>query len=306
MAPDDEDGLDDDRTVLGESVEEVNTALLRKDRPYLIIIAGTQVGEMFLVEADTVLGRGLDVQVRIAEDKLSRKHCRFVIEGGDTIVEDLGSSNGTYINGVRVVRKKLSDGDKIQVGATTILKFTYHDQLEEDFQKQMYDSALRDGLTKVFNKKYFQDRMRSEFAFTTRHRTPLSLILFDIDHFKKVNDTRGHLAGDKVLVQLAAHIVKLLRTEDVLARYGGEEFAILCRNTDVHNASILAERVRATTASLEIHFNEAMIPITISLGVAMIPDPGITDVDGLVRVTDEALYEAKRGGRNRVVARKRG
>ncbi|MDB4958352.1 MAG: hypothetical protein JWO36_5921 [Myxococcales bacterium] len=292
----------DDSTVVGASPDSVGT--LRKDRAYLIVIAGTQVGEMIPLKSTTVIGRGVEADVRLIEDKMSRKHCRLVVDEGVTFIEDLGSSNGTYVNGVRVERQQLSDGDKIQIGETTILKFTYNDSLEENFQKQMYDSALRDGLTKIFNKKYFHDRIRTEFAFTARHGTVLSLILFDIDHFKKVNDTRGHLAGDKVLALLAQHVLNLLRSEDVFARYGGEEFAVLCRQTNVENAEVLAERIRGSVEQLPIMHNGDRIPITISVGVAMIPDTRITDVDAFIGVADEALYAAKRGGRNRVVARR--
>ncbi|MBA3452760.1 MAG: GGDEF domain-containing protein [Deltaproteobacteria bacterium] len=302
MGTDDDIDMDmDDSTVVGALAEDV--AALPRDRAYLIVIAGTQVGEMIPLKSSMTLGRGTEADLRLVEEKMSRRHCRFIVDAGETYVEDLGSSNGTYVNGTRVARHKLSDGDKIQVGETTILKFTYHDRLEESFQQQMYDSALRDGLTKIFNKKYFQDRIRTEFAFAARHRTVLSLILFDIDHFKKVNDTLGHPAGDRVLAGLAQHIAQLVRTEDVFARYGGEEFAVLCRGTDLASAAVLAERIRSTTEQLAILFNGEPVPITISAGIAMMPDPRITDVEGLIAASDEALYEAKRGGRNRVVAR---
>ena len=299
MAMDDDDELEDDSTVIGANPDSLGT--LHKDRAYLIVIAGTQVGEMIPLRATTIIGRGVDADVRLVEDKMSRRHCRLLVEDGVTYLEDLGSSNGTYVNGTRIARQKLNDGDKIQVGETTILKFTYNDSLEETFQKQMYDSALRDGLTKIFNKKYFQDRVRTEFAFSARHKTALSLILFDIDHFKQVNDTRGHLAGDRALVVLAQHVLDLVRTEDVLARYGGEEFVVLCRETSAQNAGVLAERIRASVEQLPIVFNGERIPITISMGVAMIPDRELTDVDAFVNAADAALYEAKRSGRNRVV-----
>jgi two-component system cell cycle response regulator len=300
--PDDEDL--DDSTVLGANPVEAES--LRKDRAYLIVIAGTQVGEMIQLAQSATIGRAVDAEVRIVDDKMSRRHCRVVVEGGASFIEDLGSTNGTYVNGVRIARQQLQDGDKIQVGETTILKFTYHDSLEETFQKQMYDSALRDGLTKVFNKRYFQDRIRTEFAFAMRHRTPLSLILLDIDHFKKVNDTRGHLAGDKVLVALAEHVQNVVRTEDVLARWGGEEFAILCRETRVADAAVLAERIRTSTAKLRIvpGAGEEPVPITISMGIAMVPDADIAEVDGFLGAADEVLYQAKREGRNRVVTRR--
>jgi two-component system cell cycle response regulator len=301
---DDLDDDQDDATVIGSGPVDVGS--LDRDRAYLIVIAGTQVGEMISLTEDTVIGRGVEADVRLIEDKMSRRHCRIRVEDDATYIEDLASTNGTYVNGTRVRRQKLIDGDKIHVGETTILKFTYNDSLEENFQKQMYDSALRDGLTKVFNKKYFHDRIRTEFAFTARHGTSLSLILFDIDHFKRINDTLGHLAGDKVLATLASHVQDVLRTEDVLARYGGEEFAVLCRETAVDKAQILAERIRSSTERLSIVVGSSPVPVTISLGVAMIPDPRIADVDAFIAVTDEALYAAKRGGRNRVVARSRG
>ena len=158
---------------------------------------------------------------------------QFVRDGDKMILEDLGSTNGTFCNGIRVDRRELVDGDKIMVGSTTILKFTYHDYLDEIFQRQMYESALRDGLTKVFNKKYFTDYLEKEFAFAARHGGPLALIFLDIDHFKKINDTHGHPAGDFVLAELSQMMATLLRTEDVLARFGGEEFAVICRGSDL-------------------------------------------------------------------------
>jgi diguanylate cyclase (GGDEF)-like protein len=301
MVPDGPDDDDDDKTMIGVAAADVGE--LSKDRAYLIVIAGTQVGEMIPVSGASVVGRGVEADIRLLEAKMSRRHCRVVVDATETYIEDLGSANGTYVNGLRIDRQKLNDGDKIQVGETTILKFTYHDRLEETFQKQMYDSALRDGLTRIYNKRYFQDRIRTEVAFTSRHRTKLSLILFDLDHFKQINDTHGHLAGDKILAGLAAHVQRLLRAEDVFARWGGEEFAVLCRDTDLAKAELIAERIRASIEKLRFVFNGEAVHITISLGVAMVPDPRITDEDGFIAATDTALYEAKRGGRNRVVCR---
>jgi two-component system, cell cycle response regulator len=301
-AVDDDDGLDD-ATVVGADPPVVGA--LKKDRAYLIVLAGAQVGEMISLKGRTVIGRGAEADVRLVEDKMSRRHFCIFDEDGASYVEDLGSTNGTYVNGERITRHQLNDGDKIQIGDTTILKFTYNDTLEENFQKQLYDSALRDGLTKIFNKKYFLDRIATEFAFTKRHAKPLSLILFDIDHFKTVNDTLGHQAGDMVLSTLGHHVQSLVRAEDVFARYGGEEFAILCRETEVENAVKLAERIRIATEQLAIEYKSDSVSITISVGVAMIPDDQLTDVDLFVAAADEVLYAAKHRGRNRVVARPR-
>src|SRR5262249_33437474 len=143
-----------------------------------------------------------------------------------------------------IAHESLREGDKIQLGSTTILKFTYQDQLDTSFHQHMADAALRDGLTKAFNKKYFLDRLETELAYAKRHHTPLSLLMFDVDHFKNVNDTYGHLAGDYVLAKLAQLTSRTVRAEDVFARYGGEEFGVICRGVTLANAGILAERLR--------------------------------------------------------------
>ncbi len=169
-----------------------------------------------------------------------------------------------------------ADGDKIMVGSTTILKFTYHDYLDEVFQRQMYESALRDGLTKVFNKKYFTDYLEKEFAFADRHGGPLALIFMDIDYFKKINDTYGHPAGDQVLADLSQLMSSLLRTEDVLARFGGEEFTVLCRGSDLVGAQVVADRLRRAAAEHKFTHAGREIPVTISLGVVAIPESGIS------------------------------
>ncbi len=164
----------------------------------------------------------------------------------------------------------------------------------------MYESALRDGLTKAFNKRYFTDRLESEFTFSTRHMTPLTLVLFDIDHFKNVNDTFGHQAGDHVLTELSNMMAASLRAEDIFARYGGEEFAIVCRGSDSIQGQIVAERLRKAVETNHFMCEEKRIPVTISLGLATLPDPAIADSSELIRAADEALYKSKKTGRNRV------
>jgi diguanylate cyclase (GGDEF)-like protein len=256
---------------------------------------------MFKLQKDrTVVGRGPTVGVRLNDEGVSREHCAFVREGEKMICEDMGSTNGTFCNGIKIDRRELVDGDKVMVGSSTILKFTYHDYLDEVFQRQMYESALRDGLTKVFNKKYFTDYLEKEFAFAARHGGPLALIFLDIDFFKKINDTHGHPAGDFVLAELSQMMSTLLRTEDVLARFGGEEFTILCRGSDLSGAKIVAERVRKAVAERKFSFGGKEIPVTVSLGVVAIPESGITEHNAFLAAADKALYEAKRSGRNRV------
>ena len=278
----------------------------KRDRAYLVVLAGASVGEMYKIEGDkTVIGRGQKAQIRLLDDGISREHAQLVILNDRVVLQDLGSTNGTYCNGLKVeANKELVDGDKILVGSTTILKFTYHDNLDEIFQKQMYESALRDGLTKAFNKKYFTDRLESEFTFAIRHVAPLTLVLFDIDHFKKVNDTHGHQAGDYVLSEIAALLTSALRAEDVFARYGGEEFAVICRGSDVTQGQIVAERMRKAVELRKFVYEDTHIPITISVGVAGLPDPGVKDAAELVSLADQSLYKSKHAGRNRVTVHK--
>ncbi|HVZ72814.1 MAG TPA: GGDEF domain-containing protein [Polyangia bacterium] len=281
----------------------------KRNLAYLVVLAGVSAGEMFKLQNErTVVGRGPSCTVRLNDEGVSREHCQLVREvredadkpNDKIVLEDLGSTNGTFCNGIRIDRRELADGDKIMVGSTTILKFTYHDYLDEVFQRQMYESALRDGLTKVFNKKYFTDYLEKEFAYAARHSAPLALIFLDIDFFKRINDTHGHPAGDFVLSELSQLMATLVRTEDVLARFGGEEFTVLCRGTDLGGARIVAERLRKTVEAHTFSFGAKTIPVTISLGIAAIPDTAIVDHAQFLAASDKALYEAKRTGRNRV------
>jgi diguanylate cyclase (GGDEF)-like protein len=280
----------------------VEAPLEERDRAYLIVLAGSSRGQMFKVgETRSVIGRGSEVEVRVNDDGISREHAAIRIASGRVIVEDLGSTNGTFCNGVRITSRELADGDKIMLGSTTILKFTYHDRLDEQFQQQMYESALRDGLTKVYNRKHFDDLFTKEFAFASRHAAPLSLLFIDLDYFKKVNDTFGHPAGDFILAEVSGVLSGAVRAEDLVARFGGEEFCVLCRGTDSVGARDLGERLRVEIEQRRLVYGTKVIPVTISVGVATMPDPSITQATGLLAAADKALYEAKRAGRNRVV-----
>lgn len=268
---------------------------------FLVVMAGSNVGEMYKVDKDQLLiGRGDKADLRLLDDGISRDHARVVKQGGQVVLEDLGSTNGTYCNGTRVTRHALSEGDKILLGSTTILKFSYHDTLDEAFQRQMSESAMRDGLTRAYNKRYFNERVDSELQYALRHGTPMSLIFIDIDHFKRINDTHGHNAGDQVLVQLSALVTSMLGEDDLFARYGGEEFAVIARGMDLAAAQTLSERLRVSVETHPFAFGDAPIPVTISIGVSRAPGMAIATALDMVARADEALYAAKREGRNRV------
>ena len=284
-----------------QSTEPARTV---RDRAHLIMITGGDVGRIFpLEQGECTIGRSHRATIHLDDDSISRVHCRFTMENGEVAVEDLQSSNGTYLNGAKVDRAVLQDGDKIRVGEVTILKFTFHDRLDESFQRHMYDAALRDALTKAFNKRHFLDSLDKEIRYAARHRSPLCLIMIDLDHFKLVNDNYGHLAGDEVLAKVAQLAQSLLRAEDVFARYGGEEFGIIARGINLEQGALVADRLRQRVAATPIEAAGRRLSITLSSGVAAW-EPSMADPSKLVEAADEALYEAKRGGRNRVVAKR--
>ncbi|HSN96771.1 MAG TPA: GGDEF domain-containing protein, partial [Candidatus Nanopelagicales bacterium] len=275
----------------------------RRDRPYLLVLAGSNVGERYRVDdPEIVVGRTSGVTIRLSDDGISRRHARLVrTPTNEVAIEDLQSSNGTFVNNQQINRAVLRDGDKIRIGSTTILMFTYQDQVEESFLERMYDRGIRDELTGAFNRKFFLDRLEAEIAYARRHNAPLAILLFDIDHFKRINDTYGHPTGDLVLARVAKLAGGTVRTEDVFARYGGEEFIVLCRGVPLENAGILAERLRALIEGSVFEHEGTRMPITVSIGVAALPEiPAETGLQ-LIAAADEALYEAKRTGRNRVL-----
>ena len=275
---------------------------------FLIMISAKSaagIGRMHkLDKSEVVLGRSSECQFQVDDDGISRRHAKVCIApDGKFQVIDLGSTNGTYLNGTRVDTAVLKDGDKIQIGSNTVVKFSLQDQLDEQYQRSIYESATRDGLTRIFNKKYFLDTLRKEFAYCLRHRVPLSVLMFDVDHFKKINDNHGHQAGDYVLARIAQRINETIRTEDVFSRYGGEEFAIMLRESTEEQGYICAERCRRAIDGADFVFGSTPMRVTISLGIASLLDSDYTNPEDLIAAADRYLYRAKKAGRNRVEAK---
>jgi len=289
----------DDTTL--SSVPSVGPSPPRGTAPgaYLVVISGPSFGEMYRLKGDRlVLGRGERADIRVLDDGISREHAAIERDGGKVVLVDMGSTNGTFCNGGRVQRQDLVDGDKISIGATTILKFTYQDQADEHYQKRLFESALRDGLTATFNRRYFIDRLHAEIRFSHRHEKFLALLFVDIDHFKAINDKFGHPAGDDVLAGVARAMSSTIRAEDVLARYGGEEFAVICREIEAEGAQALGERLRVAVETQRVEHAGQVIPVTVSVGVVVARK--IEDTHAFIAAADAAMYEAKRAGRNRV------
>lgn len=272
---------------------------------YVIVIAGPRVGHMVKLDEDELrVGRASGTDLQLNDRGVSRSHARLVKqEDGTCFIEDLSSSNGTFINGREISRPwRLEDGDKITLGTTTILKFTYQDELEETFQRKMYEASLRDGLTEAYNKEYLTDFLRSEISFARRHDTELSLLMFDIDYFKSINDSYGHLAGDDILVKLVERVRETVRAEDTLARYGGDEFVLVARNIGCQEAVEQGRRLRKAICEEAFVYEGTEFPVTISLGVAASSDVQPGSAEEFIDAADRALYQAKNSGRNKICA----
>ena len=232
-------------------------------------------------------------------DTVSRHHARIERDvDGSHFVADLQSTNGTYVNDRAVERERLCTGDFLRVG-DTIFKFLSGDNIESAYFEEIYRTTILDGLTQVNNKRYLDEFLDREFSRSRRHGRDLALAMFDIDEFKQVNDTYGHLAGDHVLQELASLIRPRIRRHELLARLGGDEFAILLPETTLESAIRLSDAIRAMVAQHAFVFDLQRIPVTISLGVAELT-PTMERVEDLVRAADEALYRAKHAGRNTV------
>ena len=270
---------------------------------YILFLAGPLQGKLYCLEPGmTVIGRADEADIMVSDARISRRHFEITLEQGVAVIRDLGSTNGTFINGKRVTEHKFVNGDKIQISSNTILKFAYGDAGERMFHEEFYQMANFDAVTGVQNKQSFVKRFQEEFSFAKRNNVPLSLIMCDIDFFKKVNDTFGHIAGDYALREVAQLASSTIRSEDILARYGGEEFAIILRNCALDGAVQLAERIRLKVADRQYKFEEYTFPVTISLGVATLDTSKHNKPEDLLAEADARLYKSKQGGRNRVTA----
>jgi diguanylate cyclase (GGDEF)-like protein len=271
----------------------------------LIYPPGADMGKRFpMSRNEVVLGRGADCDIQVDRDSVSRRHARVYRSGDQWLVEDLGSTNGSYVNDMPVQRSVLKDNDFLKIGAA-IFKFLSGSGIEASYHEEIYRMTIVDGLTGTHNKRAFLECLEKEVSRCARHRRPLSLLMFDIDHFKRINDTHGHLTGDFVLKEMSRRLLGQIRFEEMLARYGGEEFAVVLPETDHAGAMRFGERIRKLVADEPFEYEGDRFPVTISVGVATYEGvtPDGTDLDPLmfIKQADDNLYQAKRDGRNRVV-----
>ncbi len=266
----------------------------------IIVIYGPELGKRVqLGTAPFEIGRSSKNDLFLDQESISRHPARITFDGTQYWVADNNSTNGTYVNDDAVREQRLRDGDQIRIGRS-ILKFMTGENIEVHYHEEIYRLMTVDGLTQVFNRRYFNEALEREFNRSKRYDRALSLIAFDIDHFKRVNDTHGHLAGDNLLRQIATAVKPRLRREDIFARTGGEEFGILLPEIEVDGARIRAEKVRRIVETTPLRYEQQVIPVTVSLGISQMV-PTDTAPEELYKRADEKLYEAKQGGRNRVV-----
>jgi two-component system, cell cycle response regulator len=275
--------------------------------PSLMVVAGPDVGAVaHLQDAMFLVGRDPSCQLQLKDESVSRFHIS-IKQGpeGSLIIRDLNSTNGTYIAGKRIHTERLREGDKILLGQNTLIRFQKLGAVGESDWEQLYHTSTRDGVTGAYNQRACLEKIATDLAYAKRRAAPCSLILFNIDCFKRVNDMYGHPTGDLVLSATAKTVSSTIRTEDVFGRYQGEEFIVFGLDTNLLGASSFAERIRDSVERQHVVANDGtrrIVRVTVSLGIAATSAPHLYSVDHLLSEAGSNLHQAKVKGRNCVVA----
>lgn len=277
-------------------------------RPVLMIFDQHKLHEWYMiVQKTTTIGREPDVDIFLDDDTISRHHSEIIFENIDRPTErpvcvlvDNGSRNGTFLNGKKIlVPTILKNGDRVFVGGTCLAYFV-RTELEINSDQKLRSLATTDALTGLVNRGYMAIQFQKEFDRSRRYERPLSILMIDLDNFKKINDTYGHQTGDQTLEAVARILSSRSRIHDICARYGGEEFAVLLPETDVEGAMVIAERLRKAIEEHEFVTRGPRIRCTVSIGVAHLGGESDSTMEGMIAAADKALLQAKRDGKNRV------
>ena len=268
--------------------------------PHLIVLyPQNQFAQIPLERGTVVLGRGQDADIRFEDELVSRRHCALSFDGGSVTVEDLGSTNGTFVDGNFVHKQILDSDNRLQIGKM-VLKVAYKDPSEEAFSRELYEAATKDPLTGILNRQAFMERFAGELVYARRNDTFINIVMIDVDDFKQVNDTWGHPCGDLVLKEIARLLSDEKRDSDLLARYGGEEFLLLMNGITPEDAKKRAEKLRMTIAHHIFSWMDTRIPVTISLGISSRRGADVAQINELIAESDKLLYVAKGNGKNQV------
>jgi diguanylate cyclase (GGDEF)-like protein len=258
-------------------------------------------GMMLLDEEVIRIGRDFECDLSLNDGNVSRKHAEITRQSNGHVLVDLGSTNGTSVNGARVQSHPLRSGDQIAIGPF-IFKYLSAGSIETHYHEAVYTSLTRDALTGAMNKRYLLESLQREIARSRRDKQPLAVVMIDIDHFKSVNDTHGHLIGDAVLREFGTRLLSICREDDLLARYGGEEFSLLLSSTGKREAVQIAEKCRAEIESKPFDTDAGQIFVTASFGIECFAGMRAVSANQLIEIADNRLYEAKQNGRNCVIA----
>lgn len=279
-------------------------------RPALVFLSGDLIAVPIPLEREMVLlGREIGSDVRINDSTVSRRHASITRSvNADTneveyTLKDFGSRNGTLVNGERVRQEVLQNGDKITIGEQ-ILRFDLLDEIDREYQRHIHRLISHDDLTGLLSSRSFFSELRREAERAKLAGQPFCVLMMDIDYFKNVNDTYGHLTGSKTLEEIGDSIIKCLRSGDAAARFGGEEFAAFLLDAEIGQGMVAGERIRNEIEGREFSVVRQGRPddthhVTISVGISAFPDDSSDPIE-LVEMADSALYRAKREGRNRV------
>lgn len=268
--------------------------------PYLVVLAGDMPGRVIRLDPGKqyAAGRSRNCDIVLDDQNTSRIHAFFdTDEQGQTVLRDHGSTNGSLVNGKKMDTAILEDGDRICLG-NVILRYSLKDDLEFIFQQELFEKATRDQLTGAYNKAFFLDAFQKEFTFHQRSRKPLSLLIMDLDNFKKINDVYGHVNGDIVLKSIAKEIMSCLRKEDLFARYGGEEFTVLFRNTSNATALRVANKLLELVRSMKFSSKSAEFKTSVTIGVATLHSGNFQSIQSMIIRADRNLYMGKRKGKD--------
>lgn len=271
----------------------------------LVLLVGpaSSIGKQWqLSTKDTIIGRSPNSSIFVDDRSVSKSHAKIMLNGNDILVMDLESTNKTVINSKPVpplTPVKLGNNDQLKVG-NVIFKFLEKGNVETVAHKKTFDKSQLDALTGIYSKGALQAFAPEAIKRSDMTGQPLSLVIFDIDHFKQVNDTHGHAAGDYVIQEIARLVKdKLIRNEDFFARFGGEEFVLVISSSDIPVSANIAERVRATIEAHSFEHDGVVMPITVSAGVSVRKPKGM-GWDELFEKADKGLYKSKNRGRNLV------
>ncbi len=277
-------------------------------RPYLLVLSGPQLGEIFPLdpEREIILGRDPACEIRLRDTGVSRNHAGIVASPAGARLRDLGSTNGIFVEGLRVADCELQDGQRVQMGMHTALKYCLCDDLEIGYQRRLAEGALLDPETGLFNRRHFDDRLSAELVTSSRYTRPMSLLLVDVDGFRRVNEAHGRAAGDEALGLVSRLVRSAVRREDVLARISGEQFGVVARETPLSAGRALGERIRKSVERGHLSVRGQELSLTVSVGVVGVDTivtytAARTESDVLL-LAEAALRRALDAGGNRVEA----